>query len=402
MAQKQINLFVALDGTGWHPSAWRDANARPREFVTAKYWKELAQTAERGLIDAITLEDSLGLQSERPFENDSRVDQFRGRLDAVQVATFIAPATEHIGIIPTVIATHTEPFHISKAIATLDYVSRGRAGVRVQLATRTSDSKHFGRREFPHFTYDDYLNGNGREFIEELFDEAADYIEVVRRLWDSWEDDAEIRDAKSGKFVDVEKLHYIDFEGKWFSVKGPSITQRPPQGQPTVAVLAHATVPYELAAKSADVVFITPTATNPATSIIAEVRAAEEKVGRTFPPLKIVADIVVFLGKSGAEASAHRAQLDKFLGHPYQSDAHIFVGTAEELADLIGEWNASGIEGYRLRPASLPHDLNLIVDELVPVLQKRGIFRSSYGEGSLRSRFGFARPANRYASSVKG
>ena len=402
MAKDSINLIVALDGTGWHPAAWREADARPHEFTTAKYWKDLAQTAERGLLDAITIEDSLGLQSERPFENDARVDQFRGRLDAVQVATFIAPSTHHIGIIPTVIATHTEPFHISKAIATLDYVSRGRAGVRVQLATRTSDSKHFGRRDFPHFTYDDYLNGNGREFIEELFDEAADYIEVVRRLWDSWEDDAEIRDSKSGKFIDVKKLHYIDFKGKWFSVKGPSITQRPPQGQPTIAVLAHATVPYELAAKSADVVFITPTDKNPASSIIAEVRAAESEVERYLPPLKVIGEIVVFLGKTTEEAQAYRAKLDDFLGHTYQSDAHIFVGTAEELADLIAEWSASGIEGYRLRPASLPHDLNLIVDELVPVLQKRGIFRTSYGEGSLRSRFGFARPANRYASSVKG
>lgn len=402
MAEDSINLLVALDGTGWHPSSWRDAEALPREFTTAKYWKDLAQTAERGLIDAITIEDSLGLQSERPFENDARVDQFRGRLDAVQIATFIAPSTNHIGIIPTVIATHTEPFHISKAIATLDYVSLGRAGVRVQLATRTSDSKHFGRREFPNFTYDDYLNGNGREFIEELFDEAADYIEVVRRLWDSWEDDAEIRDSKSGKFIDVKKLHYIDFKGKWFSIKGPSITQRPPQGQPTVAVLAHATVPYELAAKSADVVFITPTEKNPASSIIAEVRAAESKLERSLPPLKVIGEIVVFLGKTTEEAQAHRAKLDDFLGHPYQSDAHIFVGTAEELADLIAEWSASGIEGYRLRPASLPHDLNLIVDQLVPALQKRGIFRTSYEAGSLRSRFGFARPANRYASSVKG
>jgi len=157
-----------------------------------------------------------------------------------------------------------------------------------------------------------------------------------------------------------------------------------------------------LAAKSADVVFITPTEKNPASSIIAEVRAAESKLERSLPPLKVIGEIVVFLGKTTEEAQAHRAKLDDFLGHPYQSDAHIFVGTAEELADLIAEWSASGIEGYRLRPASLPHDLNLIVDQLVPALQKRGIFRTSYEAGSLRSRFGFARPANRYASSVKG
>ena len=402
MSEKSINLIVALDGTGWHPSSWRESGALPREVTTAKYWKDLAHKAESGFIDAITLEDSLGLQSEKPFQNDARIDQFRGRLDAVQVATFIAPSTKHIGIIPTVIATHTEPFHISKAIATIDYVSRGRAGLRVQLATRTSDSEHFGRREFPNFTYEDYLNGNGKEFIQELFDEAAGYIEVVRRLWDSWEDDAEIRDTKTGKFIDINKLHYIDFKGKWFNVKGPSITQRPPQGQPLVTVLAHATVPYELAAQSADLVYITPTATNSAESIISEVRAAESRKERTLAPLQIIGELVVFLGKTEADAKARKAQLDSWLGHEYQSDAQIFVGSAEQLADVIESWSVSGIEGFRLRPASLPYDLNAIVDDLVPVLQRRGIFRSNYGEGTLRERFGFSRPENRYATSVKG
>ena len=135
MSDKSTHLLIALDGTGWHQSSWREPDALPREIFTAKYWKDLAKKAESAYIDAITLEDSLGLQSEKPFADDPRTDQLRGRLDAVQLATFIAPATSHIGIIPTVIATHTEPFHISKAIATLDYVSRGRAGVRVQVAS---------------------------------------------------------------------------------------------------------------------------------------------------------------------------------------------------------------------------------------------------------------------------
>ena len=152
------------------------------------------------------------------------------------IAARVAPLTRHIGIVPTAVVTHTEPFHVSKAIATLDYVSSGRAGVRVQVSRRPDEAALFGRRTIPRPACSTTPTPAA---LADLFDEAADYVEVVRRLWDSWEDDAEIRDAATGRFVDRDKLHYIDFEGAQFSVKGPSITPRPPQGQPVVAALAH-------------------------------------------------------------------------------------------------------------------------------------------------------------------
>ncbi len=153
----------------------------------------------------------------------------RGRLDAVLIAARVAPLTRHIGLVPTVVATHTEPFHISKAIATLDYVSTGRAGLRVQVSARQNEAAHFGRRTFPRFDIEDLDTPAVREVTTDLFDEAADYVEAVRRLWDSWEDDAEIRDVATGRFIDRDKLHYIDFEGRHFSVKGPSITPGRPR-----------------------------------------------------------------------------------------------------------------------------------------------------------------------------
>ena len=174
------------------------------------------------------------------------------------IAARVAPVTRHIGLVPTAITTHTEPFHLSKAIATLDYVSGGRAGVRVQVAGRADTAAHFGRREIRQLSTERLADPDVQRLVAEHFDEAADYVEVLRRLWDSWEDDAEIRDVATGRFIDRDKLHYIDFEGRWFSVKGPSITPRPPQGQPVVAALGHATVPYRLIARSADVGFVTP------------------------------------------------------------------------------------------------------------------------------------------------
>lgn len=216
-----LHLAVALDGAGWHPAAWREPVARPGDLLTAEYWADIITEAEHGLLDFVTIEDALGLQSSRFTEPDSRTDQVRGRLDAVLIAARVAPLTRHIGLIPTVVATHTEPFHISKAIATLDYVSTGRAGLRIQVSARQNEAAHFGRRAFPRFRIEDLDSPAVRELTAELFEEAGDYIEAVRRLWDSWEDDAEIRDAATGRFIDRDKLHYIDFESRHFSVKGP-------------------------------------------------------------------------------------------------------------------------------------------------------------------------------------
>lgn len=374
-----LHLGVALDGTGWHPASWRQSDARPADLLTAPYWTDLVVEAERGLLDFVTIEDGLALQSDHPWRPDQRTDRVRGRVDAVQIAARVAPRTRHIGLIPTAITTHTEPFHLSKAIATLDYVSSGRAGVRVQISANPESVGHFGR-----VVADDALA------------EAADYVEVLRRLWDSWEDDAEIRDAATGRFIDRDKLHYIDFEGRWFSVKGPSITQRPPQGQPLVAALGHGDPAYQLIASSADVGFITPHGADEVATIIETVTTLRTDAAI---PLRILPDLVVFLADTPSAAAAHRAQLDELLGREYISDAEVFVGTPAQLADLLQQWQTAGADGFRLRPASIPHDLQQITGSLVPELQRRGVFRSGYQGSTLRDLFGLSRPANRYAHS---
>ncbi|MFF7546503.1 LLM class flavin-dependent oxidoreductase [Streptomyces canus] len=392
-ALSSLHLAVALDGTGWHPASWREPVARPRELFTAGYWADLVAEAERGLLDFVTIEDGLGPQSSRFLDPDERTDQVRGRLDAVLIASRIAPLTRHIGLVPTVVATHTEPFHISKAVATLDYVSTGRAGLRVQITARPNEAAHFGRRSIPP------IEGYDSPVVTDLFDEAADYVEAVRRLWDSWEDDAEIRDAATGRFIDRDKLHYIDFEGKHFSVKGPSITPRPPQGQPLVTALGHQTVPYRLIARQADVGYVTPHDTDQARAIVAEIRAEQETAGRSDERLHVFGDLVVFLDDDPAEAAARRDRLDALAGEPYQSDARVFTGSPSQLADLLGEFQAAGLTGFRLRPAVLGHDLPAITRGLVPELQRRGAFRTAYEAGTLRGLLGLDRPANRYAAA---
>ncbi|MFD0690991.1 LLM class flavin-dependent oxidoreductase [Actinomadura fibrosa] len=396
----RLHLSAALDGAGWHPAAWRDPAARPADLFSAGYWTGLAAEAERGLLDLITIEDSFALQSSRFGLPDDRTDQVRGRLDAVLIAARLAPATSRIGLVPTAGTTHNEPFHVAIGIASLDYASHGRAGWRPQVSGRAHEAAHFGRRTFPGiFEPAAFRTPEGRALIAELFGEAADAVEVVRRLWDSWEDDAEIRDAATGRFLDRDKLHYIDFEGPRFSVRGPSITPRPPQGQPLVTALAHDVVPYEFAAGGADVVYVTPHSRPDAVTIVAQVREAERTVGRTGEPLRIFADLLVFLDTEPGAAAARKARLDDLDGAALTSDAEIFAGTPGELADLLLDWRDAGLDGFRLRPGVLPSDLAAISRELVPVLQGRGAFRTAYESGTLRGHLGLPRPANRYAAA---
>ncbi|MFD8560744.1 LLM class flavin-dependent oxidoreductase [Streptosporangium canum] len=390
MSAAPLHLAVALDGAGWHPAAWRDPAATPKTLFTAAYWAGLAAEAEHGLLDFVTIEDTLALQTTRLDGPDGRTDQVRGRFDAVLVASRIAPLTGRIGLVPTATTTHTEPFHLASALSTLDHVSGGRAGWRVQVSGRHAEAAHFGRRDIPELRPEHAGALETFPVFQELFDEAADAVEVVRRLWDSWEDDAEIRDVATGRFVDRDRLHYIDFEGPRFSVRGPSIVPRPPQGQPLVTALAHSRLPYEFAARSADVVYITPHDTEQARAVAAEVR----DLGGG--ELKIFADLVVFVGE---DARDRRARLDELDGAAYASDAAIFTGTPGELADLLLEWRRAGLDGFRLRPAVLPADLTAITRGLVPELQRRDAFRRAYGAATLRGHLGLPRPAGRYAGS---
>jgi alkanesulfonate monooxygenase SsuD/methylene tetrahydromethanopterin reductase-like flavin-dependent oxidoreductase (luciferase family) len=400
MPAAPLHLAVALEGAGWHPAAWREPAALPAELLTARYWADLVGEAERGLLDFATFEDAHALQSDRPGEPDRRTDRVRGRLDAVLVAARVAPLTRRIGLVPTASVTHTEPFHLSKAIASLDYAATGRAGVRVKVAWSAEEARLFGRRDLPDFRIEDRDQPYARELVEALFDEAADAVEALRRLWDSWEDGAEIRDAATGRFIDRDKLHYVDFAGRWFNVKGPSITPRPPQGQPLVTALAHDTVPYRLAARSADLVFTTPADPDGARRIVAQVRDEQAAAGRAAETLHVFGDLVVFLGDSYRAALDRKLRLDELAGHEYASDASIFIGTPAQLAGLLLDWQAAGLTGFRLRPGAIPDDLAAITGALVPELQRRGVFRRAYEADTLRGLLGLPRPANRYAAAA--
>jgi alkanesulfonate monooxygenase SsuD/methylene tetrahydromethanopterin reductase-like flavin-dependent oxidoreductase (luciferase family) len=207
----------------------------------------------------------------------------------------------------------------------------------------------------------------------ERFAEAGEYVEVVRRSWDSWEDGAEIRDAETKRFFAVEKVHRIGFEGAHFRVVGPSITPRSPQAQPIVATRVDGAPAAAFAARHADVAFVSDTPVD--------------------GPLSF-ADVVVFLDADRGAAQERRARLDA-LATP-DTGAHVFTGTPAELAELLLDHRAGA---FRLHPGARPHDLRQITRALVPELQARNAFRRRYEAGTLRGLLGLPRPANRFVTT---
>ncbi|MGW9113787.1 LLM class flavin-dependent oxidoreductase [Microbacterium sp. NPDC055683] len=383
----QVHVAVALEGAGWHPAAWRDDAARPRDLVTPAYWRDLLRTADDAGVVLATIEDALSFTAR--FEHEPQPGRARGRLDAVLIASFAGPLTRRIGLVPTVTTTHTEPFHVATAAQTLDFASRGRAGVRLVAGASAAEAANFGRGR----TVLSSLPASGRveDSPEALaaFREADEFAEVLERLWDSWQDDAIIRDVESGRFVDADRIRPAAFEGEFFSVAGASIVPRSPQGRPLVTALAHQTVPFRFAAARADVVFTTPATADGLGAIRAELDAAGG-VPRVF------ADLLVLVDDTRAAARDALARLDDLAGTPLASDARIVVGTADDVVDEVRALAVAGADGVRLRPARLPRDLHRIADDVIPRLRSAGALATDDGSAvTLRDRLGLARPADR-------
>jgi alkanesulfonate monooxygenase SsuD/methylene tetrahydromethanopterin reductase-like flavin-dependent oxidoreductase (luciferase family) len=370
---------VSIDGAGRHPAAWRAAT-KPIDWFGADHLVGLAQEAERGWFDFVVFEDAFG----RPSMGGG---QRGGRLDALLVAARVAPVTTSIGLIPVVTTTHTEPFHVSKNVATLDFVSLGRAGWKVAVSTTEEDAARFGRK--------------GAAPVAELYAEASEAADVVARLWDSWEDDAVIRDVATGRYVDRDKLHYVDFDGRFFRVRGPSITPRSPQAQPPIAIDVTSDEALAVAAARAELAFLATADVDDARRQRERIREAAVAGGRAGDHVAVLATVDVLLAADEAVARDERARLDGLAApDTVTADTLEVVGTPAILAAVLEEWFRSGaVDGFVLRPAVLPRGLSQLVDEVVPRLQDRGLFRRSYRATTLRGHFGWERPPNRYAEA---
>lgn len=355
---RQGFLALDLDNDGAHPAAWRATRHDPPDLFTGHRIRDLVRATEAAGFHLATFSDG-------PLLTGS--PDVPGRLDALQRAAFAAPLTRRIALAPVVDLLFTEPFHVATQLATLDHLSYGRAGWIVSATGTAAEGAAVGRAE---------VTGDA------LHREAADVVEVNRRLWDSWEDDAVIRDVATGRYLDNTKLHYVDFQGATFSVKGPSIIPRPPQGQ--LPVIAPAGL---LPAQEVDAVLVS------AGTLDLLLEAAE--TARTAGVKAVIAELEVVLDARGHTGPDRLAELDAHT--VWTSHRTRIVGSAAELVDRAAEL-LDVVDGLRILPAVLDVDLPELHHAVLPALRARGLLADQSADTTFRSLLGLDRPSSRYTT----
>lgn len=409
LANTQLRLAVDLTGTGTEqrsaPLSLIDGAAKPAPSSPGKpglpkafdvrVLLEQVQLAQNVAFDFVTIGDSFVLES-------NGIRQGAGQLDAALITSRIAPVLNGIGLIPAINTTHTEPFHVSKLVATLDHVSLGHGGWEPTVSTTDQEAKLFGRGPaLP---------------APQAWSQAQDVVDVVAQLWDSWEDDAEIRDEKSGRFIDRNKLHYVDFEGVHFSVKGPSITPRPPQGHPVTVISippgfeitdpAAGTTPavlaqiIELAGRFAQVVRLNVTDLDQAVALRAALKRSAVAYGRASSDILVYVNVLTFAAADQLSAQIRRDFAAESYGPDFAKGTLVFAGTPREFAVLCRHWLIAGAtDGVVIQPASLNSDLRVITEQAVPVLTASKLYTPAYRGQTLRDHLGLSKPQNRFAST---
>lgn len=425
---------VTIHTGSWrYPGAWPDANFNFRRIV------HLARTLERGRFDAFFMADHLSVLN-MPMDALKR-SATTTSFEPMTLLPALAMATGRLGLIATGSTTYDEPYHVARRFASLDHISGGRAGWNVVTTSNPDTARNFGREE--HLAHG------------ERYRRAREFYDVVTGLWDSWEDDAFVRDADSGVFFDPGKLHVLDHEGEFFSVRGPLNIARPVQGRPVIVQAGSSDAGRQLAAETAEAVFTAHGGLEAAQEFYADVKSRAAAAGRDPEHVKILPACFVVLGDSADEARDKRARLDGLvhydsaiaslsiaLGHDAsgfdpdgplpeipESNAsrsgraralalaarenltvrqlaqrlggysgHAMVGTPQTVADQMEEWlETEGSDGFTVMFPYVPEGLEDFVSRVVPELQRRGLFRSEYEGATLRENLGLPRPANRFA-----
>ncbi|GGG65339.1 LLM class flavin-dependent oxidoreductase [Paenibacillus radicis (ex Gao et al. 2016)] len=440
-SRKNMALGVFLLGAGHHAAAWRHQEANARGNIDFRQLVQLAQTAERGKLDMVFIADALAVgRSLSSIEHN-----VGGALEPFSLLSALAAVTEQIGLVATSSTTYNEPFHTARKLATLDHISDGRSGWNIVTTGTEAEAHNFGRET---------------NLAHELrYERAGEFVKVVKELWDSWEDTALLADKASGIYADLDKVREIDYKSDWFTVKGPLDVPRPPQGYPVLIQAGSSPAGQAFAASIAEVVFTAQQTIEEAKHFYQSVKGQLASFGRAEHGLLIMPGISPILGATEQEAREKQQELDALvLPHvavaqlsgllnfnlaSYDLDGPLpsiplpeastsgvisrikmlvslaekeeltirqlsqrvigarghktFVGTAVQLADLMEEWFRQGAcDGFNLMPPLLPSGLDEFVDEVVPELQKRGLFRTQYSGTTLRDHLGLSSPYPAY------
>ncbi|MFD2329636.1 LLM class flavin-dependent oxidoreductase [Cohnella sp. GCM10020058] len=438
--RRQIKFGAALHGVGGNVSGWRHPKIQADASVNFELYKSWTRKAEEGKLDFIFIADGL-------FINEKSIPHFLNRFEPIALLSALASQSANIGLVGTLSTTYSEPFTVARQFGTIDKISGGRAGWNIVTSPLEGTSANFNNKAHPEH--------------DQRYEIAAEYLEVTRGLWDSWEDDAFVRDKETGVFFDPEKLHTLNHSGRFFSVQGPLNIARSPQGQPVIFQAGSSEVGKNFASKEADAIFTGHETIEDAVSFYNDIKNRARAFGRSPDEVLVFPGIGPIVGETEADAErkyreiAELVTVEKALEHlgrffehhdfsqypldePFpdigelgrnsfqsgtdkiKADARAngwtlrevalraatrrseFIGTPAQVADRIQQWfEAGAADGFILFEA-VPGGLEDFVDLVVPILQERGLFRTEYESDTLRGNLGLPFRENRYVKESAG
>jgi FMN-dependent oxidoreductase (nitrilotriacetate monooxygenase family) len=426
---RQMHLGVFVLGSGHHVAGWRMPGAQAGA-ENLPLLQAIARTAERGKFDLVFLADALNAAA-------GMHPSVLVRLEPITLLAALAMCTSHVGLAATASTTYTEPYNLARLFGSLDHISGGRAAWNVVTGAFAEAAANFSRASHPAH--------------EQRYAVAAEFVDVVRGLWDSWEDGAIVMDRVTGVYADTSRLHTLDHHGKYFSVKGPLNLSRPPQGHPVLIQAGASDIGRDLAASIAEIVFAVQQDIDAAKAFCTDIKARAARFGRSPEHVKIMPGVSPIIGGTETEARALLAQLGEFLdpvaalrvlserlgqdlsdydldgpvpelpestimrGHAATLTAlakrenltlrqlrniaagamghRLLCGTPEQVAAGLEEWFLAGAaDGFNIMPPWFPGAFDDFVDQVVPILQRRGLFRTDYAGTMLRDHLGLPRP----------
>ena len=443
-SQRMMRLGVFFNPTGHHVASWRHPRSQPDAGINIGHYVELAQTAERGGFDMIFLADNVNVR-EAPMAALSRSAQYIANFEPLTLLSALSMVTKKIGLVATASTSFNEPFNIARKFASLDHLSGGRAGWNIVTTASRAAARNFGR--------DEVMEHSQR------YDRAREFTRVVTGLWDSWDDDAFLRDRESGIFFRPEGLHSLDHKGEWFSVKGPLNIPRSPQGYPVLVQAGASDDGRSFAAEFAEAIFTGHINLESAQEYYADVKKRAVAMGRNTDHVVVMPGLSPVVGRTEAEAKEKQDYLQSLVDPvvareilstliggvdlssypldgplpdlpPVASDSQstranwvnlarkenlsirqlsmrathgrgksAAVGTPEQIADHMQKWFIEkGADGFNIQPPVQPGFLDDFVNMVIPVLQERGLVRDGYQGSTLREHLGLPRPPNRHAS----
>jgi len=437
--QRKMRIGIFLSGSGGNMASWRHPNAVPDGAVNLEYYRDMTRTAEDAKLDFAFFGDGLYI-SEKSHPN------FLVRFEPLTLLAALSMVTTHIGLAATLSTTYSDPYTVARQFSSIDHLSDGRAGWNIVTSPLEGSAANYSKPEHPQHDL--------------RYRMAGEFVEITKGLWDSWEDDAFIRDKESGVFIDPSKMHRLDHKGEFYSVQGPLNISRSKQGSPVLIQAGSSEAGRGFAAKIADAIFTGQATSSDAAGFYKDIKTRAEESGRDPGQVLILPGCSPVVGDTPEEAEAKYQEIANlvviddalnYLGRyfndidfsPYDLDEPFpdlgdfgrngwesttdrikqvakeesltlremalrsttprneFIGTPTQVANSMQRWFENGAaDGFMLVPSVLPQGFNDFVEHVLPILKERGLFRTEYEADTLRGNLGLPKPENRYAKKL--